>query len=322
MNLVVPLVRQGGCDRVYVMPNLVPPITTTEMALEYKKKLEAIEPKVKFLMTLYLSPELIPDEIKKAKEAGILGVKFYPKGVTTNSESGVSEISSYYEAFAAMEEAGLILNIHGECPSCEEDDICVLNAEEKFLPELEVLHKKFPKLKIVLEHVTTKAAVEMVKKLGDAVAATITVHHLELTIDQVVGKNHHFCKPVAKYPHDREALRNVIKEGNPKFFLGSDSAPHPRTNKECASASAGVFTTPDILVYLATIFEKLGALDKLEDFASNFGRKFYSLKQNTRTVRLVKGGEGTAIEKQYSYAKGEIVPFRAGETLPWKIMTN
>lgn len=218
----------------FLQPNTVPPIKTTEQALSYKKELEALAPQVTFYMTLYLSPELTVEEIRKASKAGIAGdyffetqalpppprrltwfagVKSYPRGVTTNSESGIESYEIYYPIFQAMEEEGMVLNLHGEIPSDSSKDICVMNAEERFLPQLEKIHKAFPKLKIVLEHATTKAAVDTVKRLGDTVACSITVHHLQLIVDDWAGQPHHFCKPVAKYPHDREALREVVSSG-------------------------------------------------------------------------------------------------------------
>eukprot|EP00128_Syssomonas_multiformis_P007862 Colp12_sorted_trinity150504_noHs@33988 len=221
-NMVVPLVRQGGIGRVLVMPNLQPPVYTVDEALKYKSELEALDPSVDYRMTLYLSAKLTPEEVKKAAASGIAGVKSYPKGVTTNSESGIESYTTYYPVFKAMEEHGIVLNLHGEVPSNHSKNICVLNAEHHFLEHLEQLHKDFPKLKIVLEHVTTAAAVEKVKSLGETVASTITAHHLDLTVDDWAGKNHNFCKPVAKFPSDRDALRSVVIEGHPRFFLGSD----------------------------------------------------------------------------------------------------
>lgn len=210
--------------------------------------------------------------------------------MTTNSDGGIESYDVYYPVFEAMQEHGLVLNLHGEVPASA--TISVLNAEEAFLPHLEKLHKQFPRLRIVLEHATSAAAVAMVKSLGDNVACSITVHvnmflifilfsfysvqptqHLDLIVDDWAGKSVNFCKPVAKTPADREALRSVIKEGNTKFFLGSDSAPHPRKNKQSeAGAPAGVYTTPFVLPYLAQIFEDLGCLDKLE------GTRFFLLR--------------------------------------------
>jgi dihydroorotase len=196
-----------------MQPNLRPPISNTDKALAYKKELEQLAPNVTFYMTLYLSPELTVEEIRKASKAGIAGVKSYPRGVTTNSDGGIENYEVYYPIFKAMEEEGMVLNLHGEIPSDAESDICVMNAEERFLPQLEKLHNAFPNLKIVLEHATSKAAVELVKRLGDTVGCTITVHHLQLIVDDWAGQPHHFCKPVAKYPHDRSALQEVVSSG-------------------------------------------------------------------------------------------------------------
>jgi dihydroorotase len=189
----------------------MPPITTTDMALAYKKELQSLDASIEYLMTLYLSPNLTPDEVRKASAAGIVGVKSYPRGVTTNSAQGIEDYRVYYPVFKTMEECGVVLNLHGEVPSA--DDVCVMNAEERFLEHLRQLHADFPRLKIVLEHATTRAAVAMVKSLGDTVACTITPHHLLLTVDDWAGKPLNFCKPVAKYPTDRQALRDIVLEG-------------------------------------------------------------------------------------------------------------
>ncbi|KAK3806333.1 MAG: dihydroorotase, homodimeric type [Benniella sp.] len=327
MSMVTPKVVEGGVSICYVMPNLQPPITTTEMALAYKAELEALAPQVTFLMSLYLNPALTPEEIMKAKAAGIRGVKSYPRGVTTNSESGIESYDIYYDVFRAMEKEGMVLNLHGEIPSDADKNVCVMNAEEKFLNHLKEIHLAFPNLKIILEHATTEAAVNMVKSLGDTVGCTITVHHLQLVVDDWAGKCHNFCKPVAKYPSDRAALRNVILEGHPRFFLGTDSAPHPSHKKEGPEACAGVFTTPLVLPYLATILESYGALDRLEDFACNFGRKFYEVQKEEKWVgKVTLVRESWEAPKGYSFGgegivgeKGEVVPFMAGKPLGWKI---
>ncbi|CAM0142569.1 dihydroorotase [Umbelopsis sp. WA50703] len=329
MRMVTPMVSKGGVSLAYIMPNLQPPISNTEQALAYKSELEKLAPNVTFYMTLYLSPQLTVDEIRKASKAGIAGVKSYPRGVTTNSDGGIENYEIYYPIFKAMEEEGMVLNLHGEIPSDAESDICVMNAEERFLPQLEKLHKAFPNLKIVLEHATSKAAVDMVKSLGDTVGCTITVHHLKLIVDDWAGQAHHFCKPVAKFPHDRQALQEVVTSGHPRFFLGTDSAPHPSHTKETAHAHAGVFTTPLVLPYLANIFETLGCLDKLENFACHFGKKFYGLSQKPEyenaTVTLEKT-ETDVVPSQFHISAdgtpssyGAVVPFWAGKPLGWKI---
>ncbi|KAI9187863.1 dihydroorotase [Blastocladiella emersonii ATCC 22665] len=321
-----------GVDTYLVMPNLIPPLTTTAMAVAYREQLQALAPGLNFLMTLYLSPQLTPDEVRAAAAAGITGVKSYPRGVTTNSDGGVENYETYYPVFAAMEEAGMILNLHGECPSSEEHNITILNAEAKFLRHLAKIHAAFPKLRIVLEHATTADAVAMVKSLGDTVACSITVHHLFLTVEDWAGLPHGFCKPVAKTFADRAALREVIASGHPRFFLGTDSAPHPRHAKESAKAPAGLFTSLHPLPYLAHLFHKLNMLDKLENFACVYGRKFYGLPVPTdRRVTLTYTPEAAAgtkipealvIDKlvaQDGKTPVEVVPFLAGETIPWTL---
>ncbi len=313
LRMVAPLVRAGGVGRCLVMPNTRPAVSTTAEAMQYHEALAALVPDVQFLMSLYLMPTLTPEEIEQAASQGIFGVKCYPRGVTTNAESGVEDFARYGTVFAAMEETGMALFIHGEVPSDDSRDICVLNAEECFLPELMRLHERYPRLRIVLEHVTTEAAVSCVKQLGDTVAATVTAHHLDLTVDDWAGQNHNFCKPVAKYPHDRDALRQVVCEGHPRFFLGSDSAPHPRDKKEAACGCAGVFTTPLLMPYLADCFDRLGCLDRLQDFTSTFGRTFHGLPENRGTITLEK------CETTVPDAYGSVVPYRAGEKLSWAI---
>ncbi|KAK7470921.1 dihydroorotase [Stygiomarasmius scandens] len=325
-ELVTPHVRKGGFFTAYVMPNLKPPITNTDQALAYKAQLEAIDPNVKYLMTLYLSPELTPEEIRKAKAAGIVGVKSYPRGVTTNSDGGIESYELYYPVFRAMEENDMVLNLHGEVPSDATKNIHVLNAEPQFLPHLHALHKAFPKLRIVLEHATTRAAVEAVKACGSTVACTITPHHLALTVDDWAGQSWNYCKPVAKYPDDREALRAVIKEGHPRFFLGSDSAPHPphtkSTSTPACGCAAGIYTSPILLPLVAHILESFGALDKLEGYVSTFGRQFYKEESNFGTkvtLKRIPEGQSNMIEEKFMLGEESVVPFWAGKPLNWCI---
>ncbi|KAG8960478.1 hypothetical protein FRC03_006485 [Tulasnella sp. 419] len=291
------------------------------MALEYKKSLEAIDPNVEYLMTLYLSPELTPEEIRKASKAGIVGVKSYPRGVTTNSDGGIESYEVYYPIFEAMEQENMVLNLHGEIPSDPNTNTCVLNAEPQFLPHLKNLHARFPKLRIVLEHATTRAAVDAVKACGDTVGCTITAHHLELTVDDWAGQGFNFCKPVAKYPDDRQALRDVIREGHPRFFLGSDSAPHPSSNKSTSSPSqpcaAGVYTSPILLPLVADLLESFGALDKLESFVSTNGRQFYGLPSSPTSVRLTR--RVIQVAEIFELDSQSVVPFRAGKSLNWEL---
>ncbi len=312
LRQVVPQVRAGGAGRVLAMPNLKPPLATAAAAAAYRDEIRRIDPALEVLATVYLTPALDAAEVRRCAERKIAAVKSYPKGATTNSEAGVESYEPWYPAFAAMQDDGIVLSLHGEVPPGQ-GGACVLDAEERFLGELERLHRAFPRLRIVLEHVTSAAAVACVQRLGDTVAATITAHHLELTVDDWAGKNHNFCKPVAKYPSDRAALRAVVAAAHPRFFLGSDSAPHPRHDKETACACAGVFTQPLLLPYLATTFDRLGMLDRLEAFACRFGAAFYRLPPMSQRITLVRRPQ--TVPASY----GDVVPFRAGETLDWSI---
>ncbi|KAF8640112.1 hypothetical protein AX17_001348 [Amanita inopinata Kibby_2008] len=308
-------------------PNLKPPITTTDQAVKYKEELERIDASIEYLMTLYLSPELTPSEIKKAKAAGIVGVKSYPRGVTTNSDGGIESYEAYYPVFEAMQEVDMVLNLHGEIPSDPAKNVCVLNAESEFLRHLFKLHSAFPRLRIVLEHATTRAAVEAVKSCGPTVACTITAHHLALTVDDWAGQSFHFCKPVAKYPDDREALRQVIREGNPRFFLGSDSAPHPPSSKSTATpmqaCAAGVYTSPILLPLVAHLLESFGAIDKLEAFVSTFGREFYHRPAlQGKLVKLGRVPEGKVIDESYQLEGDSLIPFWAGKKICWELVES
>ncbi|OTB07486.1 hypothetical protein M426DRAFT_317794 [Hypoxylon sp. CI-4A] len=306
MELMVPTVHQGGVDTVFVMPNLIPPLTSVEKVLEYKSKLQAIAPNVHFLMSLFLHPSVTPEVIAQAASSGITGVKLYPQGVTTNSENGVSDLEAFYATFAAMEKYGLVLNLHGEV--LESLAPAGTTLEEAFLPTLKTLHERFPKLRIVLEHCTTEAAVKAVKACGSTVGATITAHHLYLTSDEAHCDPFAFCKPIPKKPTDRDALIKTAVSGDPKFFFGSDSAPHPLQSKTSAAqgkAPAGVYTQPFVtqLVLLAleeaiergVITEADVTQEKLGGFLSHFGRRFYTLPETS--------GEKVVLER-----KGEKIP--------------
>eukprot|EP00126_Sphaerothecum_destruens_P010849 Sdes_comp20817_c0_seq2m17259 len=323
MSMTTRSLTEGGICRAYVMPNLVPPIVSVEHALQYQKKLSKINPSVEYLMTLYLHPDLTPKDIHQGKKAGIVGVKSYPRGVTTNSESGIEDYKFYYPIFQAMQDCDMVLNLHGEVPSDPRNNISVMNAENHFLAHLRTLHKDFPKLRIVLEHATTAEAVETVKTMGETVACTITIHHLHLIIDDWMGKNHNFCKPVAKTPADRQALRKVVMEGHPRFFLGSDSAPHSRNHKETDCAHAGIFTSPLLAQYVAHIFDKLGCLARIKDFTSTFGRRFYKMPDPHQTITLVKRPSKVPAFISYGINSDspahQVVPFLAGQTLDWSI---
>lgn len=302
-------------------PNLVPPVTTVDRALEYKARLQAIEPNVNYLMSLYLHESITPETIIEAKKRGITGVKSYPAGVTTNSASGVVDYSVFYPVFAEMERQNMVLNLHGETPPAA--DVTVLSAEERFLPKLFELHERFPNLRIILEHCTTAAAVEAVKKCGPSVAGTITAHHLSIIIDSWAGDPFCFCKPVAKTPADRDALLHTAASGNPKFFFGSDSAPHPAASKRGGDkVAAGVFTQPYTTQVVIDSFEQAcqnGVLREeeitreiVEGFLSKFGRAFYGLGQEQKEfITLEKKGEKIANILQSD--KLDVVPFRRGQ---------
>jgi dihydroorotase len=312
MKSVVPSIAKGGVGRVLVMPNLSPPIITVEAAKKYREELQSIDPNIEYFMTLFLAPSITVEDLRRARaEANVVGVKSYPRGVTTGSESGVESYETYYNLFAEMEKLGMSLHFHGEVP-----DRCVMKAEEEFLTNLFKIHSDFPNLKIVLEHVTTEAAINAVLACGPTVAATITVHHIDLTISDVVGNNVNFCKPVAKLESDRDAIRRAILSGNPKFFFGSDSAPHLLTKKQNhCGCPAGIFTQPSIAQYLADAFDRLGCLDKLEKFACEYGAKFLQLPprphpEKTITLQRVPYAVPATFIVE---GEGEIYPFRAGQ---------
>ncbi|KAH9943400.1 dihydroorotase [Epithele typhae] len=325
-EVVTKHVRHGGFSLAYVMACPLPALLLPPLGWLIAADAAAIDPGVEYLMTLYLCPELTPDEIRKAAGAGIAGVKSYPRGVTTNSEGGIESYEAYYGIFEAMEEVGMVLNLHGEVPSAAGTNTCVLNAEPAFLPHLRALHGRFPRLRIVLEHATTRAAVECVKSLGETVGCTITAHHLALTVDDWAGQAWHFCKPVAKYPDDRAALREVVSEGHPRFFLGSDSAPHPYESKAVAfptqSCAAGVYTSPILLPLVAQMLDSFGALDRLEGFVSTHGRAFYKrpVTQGDSAVVLRRGVSKPVGIEGYGSGATHVVPFWAGKELNWEIV--
>ncbi|EGR45517.1 uncharacterized protein TRIREDRAFT_110899 [Trichoderma reesei QM6a] len=298
------------------MPNLVPPLTEVDRVLDYQTKLRAIAPNVHFLMSLYLHPSVTPETIEKAAEAGITGVKLYPQGGTTNSEHGVANVEAFYDTFASMEKHDMVLNLHGEVLEAMAPEGMTL--EEAFLPTLKKLHDRFPNLRIVLEHCTTAAAVEAVKACGPNVGATITAHHLYLTEHEACCDPFAFCKPIPKKPTDRDALLKAVVSGNPKFFFGSDSAPHPLTSKTSAAqgkAPAGVFTQPYVtqLVLLAleegiergVISEDDVTQDKIEGFLSRFGRRFYKLPE-TSGNRIILERKGEKILPSVKSESGEV----------------
>ncbi len=314
--------RQFG--RAIIMPNLTPPVTTTEQALAYRQRIVAalpVQAEFEPLMTLYLTDTTPPEEIVRAKTSGqVFGVKLYPAGATTNSDSGVTDIARCERTLATMEHEGLPLLIHGEVT---DDHIDIFDREAVFIERvLTPLTARFPKLKIVFEHITTADAVEFVLAAPDNVAATITAHHLLLNRnDLFVGgvRVHNYCLPVLKREQHREALVAAATSGNPKFFLGTDSAPHSKTTKEAACGCAGSFTAPNALELYAQAFDNAGHIDRLEAFASHFGPDFYGLPRNASVVALER--QAWQVPASYPYLDAElgeeIVPFMAGEQLDW-----
>lgn len=336
-ELVTPTVRDGGISVAYVMPNLQPPVTTIDRVVAYKNMIQELAPETTFLMSFYLSKDLTPELIHEAaRQKAIRGVKCYPAGVTTNSAAGVdpNDFTAFYPVFKAMEEEKLVLNIHGEKPSVNDgkgDDIHVLNAEESFLPALRRLHADFPRLKIILEHCTTEAAIKTVEDINRdvedprdiRVAATITAHHLYLTIDDWAGNPINFCKPVAKLPRDKRALVSAAVSGKPYFFFGSDSAPHPLESKsKHKGVCAGVFSQSLAIPYLAQIFEQQEALEKLKDFVSTFPLQFYELSQHDLRSQgeVIVYRNSQVVPETITDGKGlQVAPFHAGEKLNWSV---
>jgi dihydroorotase len=308
--------------RAIVMPNLQPPVTTTQQALHYRERILAELPEgAAFdpLMTLYLTDNTPVEEIARAKISGrVHGVKLYPAGATTHSDAGVTRISRCFAALEKMEQLGLPLLIHGESTDPMVD---VFDREKAFIDEvLGPVVERFSNLKIVLEHITTRDAVQYVEVTGPNVGATITAHHLLLNRNALfLGgmRPHHYCLPVLKREEHREALVEAATSGNPKFFLGTDSAPHSRATKEAACGCAGIYTAHAAIELYAAAFEEAGALDKLEAFASHHGADFYGLPRNTGTITLLR--EEWTVPKTLRLGKEELVPLRAGETIPWKL---
>jgi dihydroorotase len=309
--------------RAIVMPNLKPPVRTTYQALDYRERILAALPEgasFEPLMTLYLTDDTPPEEIARAKLSGrVHAVKLYPAGATTHSDAGVTRLSRCFHTLEKMEELGLPLLIHGEST---DPAIDVFDREKAFIEEvLGPTVDRFPRLKVVLEHITTREAAQYVEVTGPNVAATITAHHLLMNRNALfMGgiRPHHYCLPVLKREAHREALVEAAASGNPKFFLGTDSAPHPRLDKEASCGCAGIYTAHAALELYAIAFEEAGALDKLEGFASVFGAQFYGLPVNEDTVTLVR--EDWIVPQRLKFGDAELVPLRAGETLPWKLL--
>lgn len=309
--------------RAIVMPNLRPPVTTTELALAYRERiLEALPVGMKFepLMTLYLTDNTSADEIAKAKASGLVhGVKLYPAGATTNSDSGVTSLDKCAEALAAMEKLGVPLLVHAEVT---DSDIDVFDRELVFIERHMIpLLKKYPALKVVFEHITTKDAADFVALAPANVAATITAHHLLMNRNDMFKggiQPHHYCLPVLKRETHRVALVKAATSGSAKFFLGTDSAPHARHTKEAACGCAGMYTARTAMELYAEAFETVHALDKLEAFASFHGADFYGLPRNTEKITLVK--ESWKVPSSLPYDGDVLVPLRADQMVHWKFI--
>lgn len=322
-NTVAHTARYFG--RAIVMPNLSPAVTTTDAALAYRQRiLEQIPAGSAFqpLMTLYLTDNTAPEEIARAKASGqIFGVKLYPAGATTNSESGVTAVENIYPCLETMSELGLPLLIHGEVTH---DSIDIFDREKVFIDTiLTKICSRFPALKVVLEHITTKHAVDFVSSASDKVGATITPQHLLYNRNHMlVGgiRPHYYCLPILKRNEHQQALLDIVASGNNKFFLGTDSAPHATNTKENACGCAGCFTAHAALELYAEVFDELNALDKLEAFSSFNGADFYGLPRNTDFITLSKSS--WQAPEFYEFADQQITPLRANEQLLWTVTNN
>lgn len=321
LNTVVPhTAAQFG--RAIIMPNLKPPVTTAAQALAYKERILAAVPAgVSFepLMTLYLTDNLPPDEIARAKAAGVVACKLYPAGATTNSDAGVTDIRKTYKTLEAMQREGILLLVHGEVTS---PDIDLFDREAVFIEQqLAPLRRDFPELKIVMEHITTREAAQYVAEADRFLGATITAHHLLYNRNAIFTggiRPHYYCLPVLKREVHRQALVAAATSGNAKFFLGTDSAPHPAHLKEHATGCAGCYTAHAAMEMYAEAFDAVGALDKLEGFASFFGADFYGLPRNSGTITLRR--ESWTPPESFAFGEAELKPLRAGEVLPWQLV--
>ncbi|MDO9403631.1 MAG: dihydroorotase [Polaromonas sp.] len=308
--------------RAIIMPNLRPPVTTAALASAYRERILAqVPPGVTFepLMTLYLTDNLPPEEISRAKSAGVVSLKLYPAGATTNSDAGVTDIRKTYQTLEAMQREGIVLLVHGEVTSPEID---LFDREAVFIDEqLIPLRRDFPELKIVMEHITTREAAQYVQAADRFLGATITAHHLLYNRNAIFTggiRPHYYCLPVLKRETHRLALVEVATSGSDRFFLGTDSAPHPAHLKEHALGCAGCYTAHAAIELYAEAFDNAGALDKLEAFTSLNGPAFYGLPRNPGTVTLKK--ESWTPPESFRFGEAELKPLRSGEALPWKLV--
>ena len=308
--------------RAIIMPNLKPPVTTAELAVAYATRIRAAVPQgVSFepLMTLYLTDNLPADEIRRAKDAGVVAAKLYPAGATTNSDAGVTDLRKTYKTLEAMQREGMLLLVHGEVTS---PDIDLFDREAVFIDtHLIPLRHDFPELKIVFEHITTREAAHYVQTAGRFTAATITAHHLLYNRNAIFTggiRPHYYCLPVLKRETHRAALVKAATSGSEKFFLGTDSAPHPAHLKEHATGCAGCYTAHAAIEMYAEAFDAAGALDKLEGFASFHGADFYGLPHNTGQITLRR--ESWTPPESFAFGGADLKPLRSGEALPWRMV--
>ncbi|MGM0952223.1 MAG: dihydroorotase [Pseudomonadota bacterium] len=307
--------------RAIIMPNLAPPVTDTAAAMSYRDRILTAAGDTGFepLMTLYLTESTTAETIREAKNAGIVAAKLYPAGATTNSASGVNDIRNIYPVLEAMADCGMLLLVHGEVTDAEID---IFDREKVFLEQvLTPTLEAFPNLKVVLEHITTADSAGFVRShTGGNLAATITPQHLMYNRNHLlVGgiRPHLYCLPILKRNKHQKALREAVASGDPRFFLGTDSAPHARDKKEAACGCAGCYSAYGAIGLYADIFEELGILDKLEAFASHNGPDFYGLPRNSDTITLVR--EPWTMPEKLPLADGDIVPLKAGETVHWRM---
>jgi dihydroorotase len=307
--------------RAIVMPNLRPPVTSAAQAVAYRKRIVAALPAgldFEPLMTLYLTDNTPPDEIRRARDAGVVALKLYPAGATTNSDAGVTDLRKTYATLEAMQREGLLLLVHGEVT---DPDVDLFDREAVFIDRvMQPLRRDLPELKVVFEHITTKEAADYVAGSGAHTAATITAHHLLYNRNALfLGglRPHYYCLPVLKREVHRQALVAAATSGSPKFFLGTDSAPHAAALKEQSVCGAGCFTAPAALELYAEAFEAAGALHRLEAFASFHGPAFYGLPLNTGTVTLKR--EPWTVPETMPFGEAVIKPLRGGETLAWRL---
>ncbi len=305
--------------RAIVMPNLDPPVTTTKQAIAYRQRiLDVVPDGLNFdpLMTLYLTDQTSPAEI--GIDPRVHAVKWYPAGATTNSSRGVTDISRCDKVLEKMQEHDLPLLVHGEVTDA---DVDVFDREQVFIERYLIpVTERFPELRVVLEHVTTRQGVEFVKESSERIAATITAHHLLLNRNALFAgglRPHHYCLPVLKREQHRRALVEAATSGNPKFFLGTDSAPHAKSAKESGCGCAGMYTALAAIELYAEVFEEAGALDRLQAFASFYGADFYGLPRNSDTITLLR--QEWRVPDVLSFDHAELVPFRAGEMMQWKL---